>query len=336
MPSVAIVTGTFPPRHRDGTGLTFAALAERLAAMGWAVNVLVTKGKPGDGTGTSAAAAGEVAVLTGISTLSDVVAEVARRAVDVVVTSKNAGYSTQLGSLLAPRPVVIYFQGVTQIHPAPDLPASVHVAFASDYLRSIYLAPMGRDGPVLRPIVDGAAFSAVRSRRRHVLTVGLGRVKRPDIVFAVARQLPQLTFDLYQSWGDLLRWRNWPLLTLRNVKLHRAVSDPARLFGDARVAMVASDSEGWCRVVTEGHLVGVPTIARRRAALPESVGSGGVLLPAEADIAEWVAALRAVFEDAAHYEALVARARAESRRPELAPEQIFSGWVKLLTDKVEG
>ena len=189
---------------------------------------------------------------------------------------------------------------------------------------------------MLRPIVEGAEFSAVQSRRRHVLTVGLGRVKRPDIVYAVARQLPQIAFDLYQSWGDLLRWRNWPLLVLRNVQFHRAVDDPARLFGDARVVMVPSDSEGWCRVVTEAHLVGVPTIARRRAALPESVGSGGLLLPADADIAQWVAALRAVFEDEAHYEALVAAARAESRRPELEPDRIFLGWLQLLSDAIEG
>ena len=122
MPSVAIVTGTYPPRHRDGTGLTYAVLARRLAAQGWAVNVLVNKGKPGDGTGTGVAAPGEISVVAGISTFSDVVAELALRAADVVVTSKNAVYTARLASALAPRPVVIYFQGVTRSPPQANYP----------------------------------------------------------------------------------------------------------------------------------------------------------------------------------------------------------------------
>jgi glycosyltransferase involved in cell wall biosynthesis len=336
MPSIAIVTGTYPPRHRDGTGLSFLALARRLAARGWAVNVLVTKGKPVDGTGTGPAVPGETSLAAGLSNFEDVMSEIARRPVDVVVTSKNAGFAARLATALAPRPVVIYLQGVTRPRFESALPASAHVAFASEFLRSLYAPSAGRDGPVLRPIVEAAVFRAVSSRRRHVLAVGLARVKRPDIVYAVARRLPHIRFDLYNSWGELLRWRNWPVLVLPNLRFHNAVDNAAQLFGDARAVMVASDSEGWCRVVTEAQLIGIPTVARQRAALPESVGSGGVLLPAEADIAQWVAALRAVFDDEAQYDALVAAARVAALRPELDPDRIFADWLDLLARAIKG
>lgn len=331
MPSIVIVTGTYPPHFRDGTAISFAVLARRLAASGWAVTVLVSKGQKRRDSGPVRPGAGEIGVRFGLRAAEAMIAAVAARPSDVVVTSKNFGFALQLARAIAPRRTVMYFQGQSGGKSPPPAPPTLDVAFASQFLHNLYAAPLGRDGPVLYPLIEPEAYRGISSRRTHVLAVGLGKVKRPDIVDAVARQMPDIRFDLVHNWAGAFRLRHLPLLFRRNLRLRPGVDDPKKLYGRARVLMVASDSEGWGRVVTEAQFAGIPTIARSVAALPESVGSGGVLLKPDASIADWVAAIRAVFADDGHYARLVAAARPMAERPELDPDRIYAGWLRLLS-----
>ncbi|MBV9702053.1 MAG: hypothetical protein JO163_04940, partial [Methylobacteriaceae bacterium] len=64
---------------------------------------------------------------------------------------------------------------------------------------------------------------------------------------------------------------------------------------------------------------GIPVLARAYAALPESVGPGGVLVAADAPTEAWVKALRGMWDDEAYYDTLVARTREFSARAEATP-----------------
>lgn len=329
MPSIVIVTGTYPPHFRDGTAISFALLARRLAESGWAVTVLVSKGHRRNDRGPDKPQPGEISVRFGRPELADILALIPTSC-DVVVTSKTFGFGARLADAIAPRRTVMYFQGQSAGPAPPPAPASLEFAFASQFLHDLYGPQFGREGPVLHPMIEPAPFRAITSRRTHVLAIGLARVKRPDIVAAVARQMPDIRFELVHNWRGTFRLRHLPLLFRRNLRLRPGVDDPQKLYGRARVLMMASDTEGWGRVVTEAQFAGIPTIARSVAALPESVGSGGVLLAPDASIDDWVAAIRAVFADESHYARLVAAARPMAERPELDPDRIFDGWLRLL------
>jgi len=105
---------------------------------------------------------------------------------------------------------------------------------------------------------------------------------------------------------------------LKNVTWRAAGSDMRDVYRHARIVLAPSRwSEAWCRVVTEAHISGIPVIATGIGGLPESVGDGGILRPADAGIDRWANAVESLLTDPAVYERYVAAARTASQRPEI-------------------
>ncbi|MEE4348758.1 MAG: glycosyltransferase [Pacificimonas sp.] len=78
--------------------------------------------------------------------------------------------------------------------------------------------------------------------------------------------------------------------------------------------------EGWGRIVTEAQISGIPAIASKMGGLPEAVGKGGVLLPADAPAEEWAAACSQLWSDKKLHMTLGRQALAQSRQND--PEQL--------------
>jgi glycosyltransferase involved in cell wall biosynthesis len=88
--------------------------------------------------------------------------------------------------------------------------------------------------------------------------------------------------------------------------------------------------EGWGRVVSEGHVSGIPALASDSGGLPQAVGPGGTIVGRDASIATWSAALDKLWDDDAFYESKSAAALAHAKRPEFQPHVIIDRLLAIL------
>jgi glycosyltransferase involved in cell wall biosynthesis len=100
-------------------------------------------------------------------------------------------------------------------------------------------------------------------------------------------------------------------LNLPQVHLVGLVDDErlAAIFRRAVAFVTVSEHEGFCVPLLEAMAFDVPVIARACAAIPETVGDGGLLLPAWAGAELIAEAITRVMEDTALRSDLIARGR---------------------------
>jgi len=320
---IVLVTPNYPPQALSGTAITMQNLAGRLERAGHVVRVLVA-GPVGVATHGLSEAIGY-----GHDTPEAVRASVDRLAPHVIIGTGRKTPELLAGLGRPGRRVVLYMQdaATTLGGMLGNVDQSV---FASDFLRQASAQRSGGSGPVIPPLVEPDAYSAVSTTRRNVVAFGLARIKRADLTGRIAAALPDIGFDIFHTWGRRYDMRNIGLLFRRNVHVRKPVAAPQSIFGDARVVLVPSDSEGWCRVVTEAQLAGIPAVARSVGALPESVGPGGILLPADASVGDWAAAIRRLYDDIPFYRDLSDAARAAAARPLVDPGNIAAKWEAVI------
>lgn len=100
------------------------------------------------------------------------------------------------------------------------------------------------------------------------------------------------------------------LAEVQNVRFMRRVSDMRLIYGQTRLLLVPSvREEGFGMVAVEAQSCGIPIIASERGGIPESVGSGGLLVKDYRNAGAWVDAIGEVVRDAGTYDAFAARAR---------------------------
>ena len=80
-------------------------------------------------------------------------------------------------------------------------------------------------------------------------------------------------------------------------------------------------------MASEAQISGLPVIATRSGGLPEAVGPGGVLIDADAPLAEWETALATLWDDPAAHRRLAAAALAHAARPEIQPEALLDRFI---------
>jgi glycosyltransferase involved in cell wall biosynthesis len=183
----------------------------------------------------------------------------------------------------------------------------------------------GIEAPVVRPLIDPAHYRLAPAPGR-VLFVNTVARKGVAVARALAEARPDIPFDMVMSWTlkeparrELRDWaRRHP-----NVTLHAPRRDMRPLYARARVLLVPSQwEESWGRVASEAQINGTPVLASNRGGLPESVGPGGLLLPHDAPVADWAAALGRLWDDKTLYAELSAAARAHAARREIQPEAV--------------
>jgi glycosyltransferase involved in cell wall biosynthesis len=176
------------------------------------------------------------------------------------------------------------------------------------------------DCDVIPPLVRRESY-ATESQRTHVVFINPVRQKGVATVTALARHLPHRNFLIVECW-PLSRWQRlklwFALRALRNVTWLPSTLDMRDVYRWARLVIVPSRwREAWCRVATEAHCSAIPVIATDIGGLPESVGSGGMLIDPDAGVSEWGNAVELLWNDSGAYAGYVAAARAFSDRPEI-------------------
>ena len=224
-------------------------------------------------------------------------------------------------------PTVVYIHEVEDLAPltepaAQGIPFLANSRFTAERLRTQF----GIDAPVIRPLIDPAAYTAPSHQAISALFINTVQRKGLEVVLRLAESRPDIPFDLVTSW--IMKPNQIAALNTRahaagNITLHPPTRNMLPHYARARLLLAPSQwEEAWGRVATEAQVNAIPVLASNRGGLPEAVGNGGILLPAEAPHEAWLATLAALWDDPFAYARAAAAARAYARRPEIQPSTI--------------
>lgn len=221
-------------------------------------------------------------------------------------------------------PVVLYFRNVelAELEGSPtELSRALFVA-NSQFTADRHHEAFGITSTVIPPLVNPDLYRTATTRT-NITFINPYPVKGLELALAIAGHCPDIPFTFVESWGidtDLRACLDRRLAGLPNVTLQARTTDMKSVYGKARILLAPSLwEEAWGRVATEAHFSGIPVIGSRQGGLPEAIGPGGLTLDINAPLAEWVAAVRLLWDDQAEYARLSETALEFSQRPEMQP-----------------
>jgi glycosyltransferase involved in cell wall biosynthesis len=360
---VLFISGT----ASGGAAISTRALADRLAARGHTVGVLVRTRRNDVGlrsTGRLASAQEiprraqramerllvrrprrPVPASHGVLWSSRHLESVASRVIDdfvpevIVVNSVHARAWAALrrDAQRSATPIVLYVReenavGHIERGHIPDLV----VANAHAHERAI--ARHGVSAVVVPSIVDVAHVRGPTTRSK-VLCVNPIPSRGLSTAIEVARLRPDLRFVFQESHrlyrGDR-RVLSRMLRGIDNVTFRSSTTDQASVYRDAAVLLLPYLVDNRPRVVLEAHANGIPVVATDLPGLDECVGDAGVLVGADAPAAAWVDALALVLDDRDRYQGFVDAARRHAAREEVDPAVLTDRFEAALAPLVDG
>ncbi|MBC7501734.1 MAG: glycosyltransferase [Herminiimonas sp.] len=192
---------------------------------------------------------------------------------------------------------------------------------------------------VVYPAVD-VSQCRVSGTGSKVVFINPREKKGVLIMLALAEARPDIPFVFYETWSA-----GSPAIKERakragNIAWRTSVLDPRKVYEEARIVMAPSQwEEAWGKIATEAQLSGIPVIGSDIGGLTESIGDGGIRLPAKAPAAEWLAALELLWDDPIQWEAHSRAALARAQRPEIQLErqiEILDGLVRTICESAAG
>jgi L-malate glycosyltransferase len=193
---------------------------------------------------------------------------------------------------------------------------------------------------------DAGLMASLQASLDGPLVLFVGQLlphKRPDLLMAAYHVLvTYLLPEAHLAFVGPARLPGYGLaiqrfareLNLRRVRFYGWVrnEDLAALYRNADLLVTTSEHEGFCVPLLEAMGFGVPVVARAFAAIPDTLGDGGLLLPPDADALLIAEAMYAVLGDEAVRDDLVARGRA--RLEELDPAAAQTSFLEALLETV--
>jgi len=232
-----------------------------------------------------------------------------------------------------------YFHELVSVRKLTDfttldgMPLIANSAYTAREVRKL----IGRDAAVVPPLVNAAAYRTA-STRRHVTMVNPRKMKGGQTALELAQACPDIPFVFVEAWhthDPFVADLRAAARRLANVTWRPATPDMRSVYAGTRVMLVPSQwEETWGRVVSEAQVSGIPALATNYAALPESVGPGGLLIARDAPLPEWVHALRTLWDDHGLYETLSQRALEHAARPEAQPPHAAATFLAALRQSV--
>ncbi|MEM9585622.1 MAG: glycosyltransferase [Pseudomonadota bacterium] len=262
-------------------------------------------------------------------------AAVARLRPDVVVVQTRR--SAALGHAFAALgiPVVLYLRNVEFEENDGDVSTIPGARFIanSDFTARSYRNTYGIDCMVITPTIDFEKYRC-DTTREFVTLINIHPKKGYEIARDMARACPDIPFlfvEAWTLWDEQFRQIMTEIDALPNVTFMRRTSDMSKVYGRTKILLAPSQwEEAWGRVASEAHCSGIPVIGSDRGGLPQAIGPGGVVLPHDAPIEDWVSALQELWSDTDAYTTLSERAVTYARRPELDFEQQYRTFIQTL------
>ncbi len=130
---------------------------------------------------------------------------------------------------------------------------------------------------------------------------------------------------------DERRWLTDRLDGLGNVTLVPQVEDMREVYADTRILLAPSQwREGYGRIATEAQVSGIPVVGSDRGGLPEAIGEGGLVLPADASPTVWAAAIRRLWDDKAYWSEKSEAALNHAARPAVRLVNQLDAWERAI------
>jgi len=180
--------------------------------------------------------------------------------------------------------------------------------------------------------VIGTSVTRTESTRRTALVINPIPTKGADLLWRLARELPEIPFVAQESWpltGDPLEAVEAKAAELPNLEFRRRKPPGPDLYADARVLLVPYRMDSRPRVILEAQANGIPVVVGDVPALVEATGPGGLSVPLDSVVA-WVDAVRSLWSDHEGYAGLAAAAQAHGARPEADPRTVTASFEELL------
>ena len=252
----------------------------------------------------------------------------------IIIANVSNGAVRPLLDRAAGRKLVFYIRDLDHVERLPDSrqTGGVHFVANSEFVASRILLDAGLPSLTVPPLIHPNRYRVAPSRK-FVTFINPCELKGLSVARRVAEMLPGMDFMFVESWR--LGGRDWRALSsslshLRNVRLLRRRLDMRTIYADTRVLLAPSQwEEGWGRVVTEAQFSGIPAVASRVGGLPESVGSGGILIDPSAPIERWADALLDLQAES-NWSALSEAALRQARSYTLAADSAFRAFIGLL------
>ena len=235
-------------------------------------------------------------------------------------------------------PVLVYlhhanFHHMSDSYPSEGVGYVANARFTADE----FARETGLPADVLFPVVDRTPY-LTETRGDAVLFINPVAVKGLEVALYLAQARPDIPFIFVESWP--LDRAAWTALQKRteacaNIQLIRRTQDMRSLYARARVLLVPSQwDEPWGRVVTEAQMNGIPALATNRGGLPESVGTGGLLVDADAEPSAWLEALGQMWDDADTYAALSTEASHRSSAGDVAQDHLMDEFLRIVDRQI--
>lgn len=190
---------------------------------------------------------------------------------------------------------------------------------------------------VIAPFIDRSRYEK-KHQGKKVLFVNPMREKGVEIAFQIAGKRPGHRFIFLESWGIPEQWRTHCFghaIRCGNIEWVSATSDMNSILSQTHLLLIPRfHEEGFCRLVTEAQLGGIPVLASERGYLPENVGKGGTIVPIDSELEKWLAAFDKFYDDTAYYQQMSEQAKINGLRNELNGDVIIDLLLTLLASQI--
>lgn len=235
-------------------------------------------------------------------------------------------------------PVVMMLQDVDFSFHHGDIRELSGVSFVanSGFTARIHKEAFGIDADVIYPPVNKRDYmtDAKEKNGNCVTFINPHHYKGASVALDVAASLPNVNFLFVRGWPldpvhekELIQ----KIRRLPNVRLVGNTTDMRSIYAQTTVLLVPSQwEEGYGRVAAEAQVNGIPVVASNIGGLPESVGPGGILIPACAPIEQWSLALSELLSNSTLYDRLSVLANAHANRAEVDIDHQAELWEQVL------
>jgi len=258
---------------------------------------------------------------------------------DLIIVMSGESAHTVLAEKLNDIPVLIKLHDIFLIKNGDNFKGldKLTVSTNSHFTAKAYHKAFGLNPIVIYLFIRPEQYKTITSRK-NITFINPVPEKGCDIALKIAEFCPDIPFNFVPGWplsAEASQSLNQKLSFLPNVTLIKPQSDMRRVYANCKILLVPSlCEEAYGRVVTEAQVSGIPVIASNRGGLPESVGTGGVLLDPDAPIEDWVKAVRKLWEDEPYYAKLSAASIANTERPESTLSYKIDLWEKIISKAV--